>query len=61
MTDNDRDTAPGKHIPKFYVTQEVFDAATPEEREKRNYVVDTEETISLPRSFNLPKGAEIDG
>lgn len=34
--------------PRFLVTQEVFDAASAEEREKFNYVVVPDEPLPLP-------------
>ncbi len=41
------------YIPRFFVTQAVYDAASPCERLKYNYVVD-EQLLSLPKSFNFP-------
>ncbi|WP_158658207.1 hypothetical protein [Agarilytica rhodophyticola] len=36
-----------KYYPRFLVTQEIFDAASPEERAKYNYVVD-ERLLEMP-------------
>jgi len=44
--------------PRFMVTQEVYDAASAEEREQFNYVVDKEGPIELPANFNMPQGIE---
>lgn len=41
------------YMPRFLVTQEVYDAASPSERQKYNYVVD-EEILTLPKTFNIP-------
>jgi len=41
------------YYPKFLVTQEVFDAAPPEERAKYNYVVD-EQLLEVPEYICLP-------
>lgn len=41
------------YMPRFLVTQEVYDAASPSERQKYNYVVD-ERLLSLPQYFNIP-------
>lgn len=42
------------YMPRFLVTQEVYDAASLSERQKYNYVVD-EQLHSLPKFFNIPK------
>lgn len=41
------------YIPRFLVTQEVYDNASPSERQKYNYVVD-ERILNLPKAFNIP-------
>lgn len=41
------------YMPRFLVTQEVYDDASPSERQKYNYVVD-EQLLSLPKNFNIP-------
>ena len=41
------------YMPRFLVTQEVYDAASLSERQKYNYVVD-EQLLSLPKNFNIP-------
>jgi hypothetical protein len=46
------------YMPRFLVTQEVFDAASTSERQKYNYVVD-ERTHSLPKNFSLPNQGEL--
>ena len=40
-------------MPRFLVTKEVYDNASPNEREKFNYVVD-EEVLTLPKTFHIP-------
>lgn len=40
-----------KYYPKFLVTQKVFDAASPEERAKYNYVVD-EQVLDMPEHIS---------
>jgi len=42
--------------PKFFVTQEQYDQASPEERERFNYEVKEEAVLKLPESFNMPAG-----
>lgn len=41
------------YIPRFLVTQEVYDAASLSERQKYNYEVN-EKILSLPEGFNMP-------
>jgi len=41
----------GRYDPKFLVTQVVYDAATPEERER--YVVD-ERVLEPPQMYSIP-------
>lgn len=38
--------------PRFFVTQEDYDAASPSERLRYNYVVD-DRPLSLPKYFNI--------
>lgn len=42
------------YMPRFLVTQDVYDNASLSERQKYNYVVD-ERLLSLPMHFNIPK------
>lgn len=41
--------------PRFLVTQEQYNAASADEREKYNYVVVPDEPIPLPKNFCLPQ------
>lgn len=41
------------YMPRFLVTQDVYDNASLSERQKYNYVVD-ERLLSLPQYFNIP-------
>lgn len=46
------------YMPRFLVTQEVYDAASPGERQKYNYVVD-ERIHIIPESFCAPKDTAL--
>ena len=46
------------YMPRFLVTQEVYNAASTGERQKYNYVVD-ERVHSLPKNFSLPNQQEL--
>ncbi len=46
------------YMPRFLVTQEVYDAASPGERQKYNYVVD-ERQHSLSDWFNIPEDMKL--
>jgi len=41
--------------PRFLVTQAEYDVASPEERNRYNYVVVDDELIPLPTNFNIPE------
>jgi hypothetical protein len=56
MSASDVKNDPSKYYPKFLVTQEEYDRATPEERTQYNYSVVDDKPIELPPTFNIPKG-----
>ena len=58
MATDKSNTKSNKYIPKFYVSQAVYDATPPEERQLLNYAVDTDEPLTLPKTFNMPKDAK---
>jgi len=43
--------------PRFLVTQEEFDKATPEETNKFDYVVD-EDLMEPPKTYSLPEDVD---
>jgi hypothetical protein len=55
MSENSKNKDSEKvYMPRFLVTQEEYDKASPEEREKFNYVVD-ETPLTPPKTYSIPE------